>query len=120
MTDLLAQGVSMLNTVRKASLSATATYQRGLDEVDVAATVGTYQYEVAAESGALMTAHVSDFIVTAADLLIGDAVIEPMIGDRMVVDGRTHEVLDLVPGECWRWSGPPGTAYRIHTKEITE
>lgn len=120
MTDLMTQGMAMLDAIRKASLSVAATYQRGVDEVGINVTLGDYQYEVATESGAMVTAHVCDFVISAGDLVIGDAVIEPMIGDRITVSGRTHEVLDLVGGECWRWSGPPGTALRIHTKEVAE
>ena len=122
MTDLLAQGIAMLDTVRKASLSSKVEYDRGGDTVTIAATVGNYQYEVATEAGAMVTAHVVDFVVSAADLLLGDAVVEPMIGDKITVNGgddaKTYEVLDIAPGECCRWSGPPGTARRIHTKEV--
>jgi len=119
--DLLSQGVSMLDAARKASMSGSVTYDRGGDTTTIAATVGTYQYEVATEAGVMVAAHVVDFIVSAADLVIGDAVVTPMIGDRITVTatGKSYEVLDIAPGECWRWSGPPGTARRIHTKEVS-
>jgi len=117
--NLLDDGMSMLDAARKASLSSDAVYSRGGTSVTVPASRGNYQYEAATEGGAVVTAHVHDFIVSKADLLLGDAVVEPMIEDRLTIQGKTYEVLDLAGGGAWRWHGPPGTAYRIHTKEIT-
>lgn len=117
--NMMADGISMLDAARKASMSSDAVYSRGGESVTVAAAQGNYQYEAATEGGAIVTAHVLDFVVTAADLLLGDAVVEPMVGDLITVNAKTYEVLDLAGGGAWRWSGPPGTAIRIHTKEIT-
>ena len=118
MSDLMQIGLDMLHGVRRASMSTDAVYSRGGVSVTVPAATGSYQYEVATPAGTLIAAHVLDFVVTAADLLLGDAVVEPMLGDRIVIRGQTYEVLDITPGECWRWNGPPGAAYRIHTKEV--
>jgi len=116
--NMLNDGLDMLDAARAASMSSDAVYSRGSTSVTVAATAGDYQYEVATEGGSVITAHVQDFIVSKDELLLGDAVVEPMIGDRVTLEGRTYEVLDLAGGGAWRWSGPPGWAYRIHTKEI--
>lgn len=54
-----------------------------------------------------------DFIIRAEYL--SD---KPKAGQLIIAEGRTYEVASWDGDGCWRWSGNPGIAYRIHTQII--
>ncbi len=116
MGDLLRQGGQWLEQMRRAALSSQVTYRRGAQEQALSATFGRTQYEVQDESGLLVAAHVTDFLVAAAEFepVFG----EPQPGDQVVADGATYEVLSLGNQGHWRWSDPYRTTMRIHTKQV--
>jgi len=122
--DLLEKGTAWLDGVRQAHLSRTVTYQRGVDTVDVAATLGSTTYEVADEAGAIGQAKATDFIVAAVALVLGGAPTIPKVGDRIRVPSGAKvlvfEVLDLGGAGHYRPSDPHGRMLRIHAKQIDE
>jgi hypothetical protein len=107
----------MLAGVRSASMSDAIAYARGALRVeDLPATSGEPAGELTGELGAMIDATLLDWIVAPADLA---AFGEPAVGDRIETAGdEIYEVLDLAGQGHWRWSGPPGVAWRIHTKRI--
>ncbi|NLY01531.1 MAG: hypothetical protein GXY83_36020 [Rhodopirellula sp.] len=124
MVDLLEQGTAWLDGMRQTHLSRTVTYQRGVDSVDIAATLGTTTYEVADEAGVIVQAKATDFIVSAEALVLGAAITKPQVGDRIRVSSGTKvlifEVLDLGGAGHYRPSDPHGKMLRIHAKQVDE
>jgi len=122
--DLLEQGVSWLDGMRQTHLSRTVTYQRGIETVDIAATLGATTYEVADEAGVIVQAKATDFIVSAEALVLGGAPTKPQVGDRIRVPSGAKvlifEVLDLGGAGHYRPSDPHGKMLRIHAKQIDE
>jgi len=122
--DLLEQGTAWLDGMRQAHLSRLVTYQRGIESVDIAATLGSTTYEVADDAGAIVQAKATDFIVSADPLVFGGAATRPQVGDRIRVTNGTKvlvfEVLDLGGAGHYRPSDPHGRMLRIHAKQIDE
>ncbi len=124
MADLLEQGTAWLDGVRQAHLSRTVTYQRGVETVDIAATLGSTTYEIVDEAGVTVQAKATDFIVSAEALVLGAAITKPQIGDRIRVTSGikvlVFEVLDLGGAGHYRPSDPHGRMLRIHAKQVDE
>ncbi len=124
MADLLEEGAAWLETMRVAHASQTVMYQRDGDLVEVQATVGRKAYEIADEYGAVVQVDSTDFIVAAADLVLGGETVEPEPGDRirMTVDAavEVYEVLAPGPGmaHC-EPADPYRMAWRVHTKHAS-
>ena len=112
MGDLLRQGSQWLGVQLREHASSPVTYRRGEVELEVPATFGRTEYEVADDYGTTIRTHVIDFLILADAL--GS---EPEAGDVIVADGRTFEVMDLAGQGCWRWSDPYRKTFRIHTKD---
>ena len=124
MADLLQEGAAWLETMRVAHASQMVTYQRGGDLVEVAATVGRKAYEIADEYGAVVQVDATDFIVAAADLVLGGETVEPQPGDRirMTVTGGVEVYEVLAPGPGMAHSEPADPyrmAWRVHTKHAS-
>jgi len=122
--DLLEQGTAWLDGMRQAHLSRTVMYQRGVETVDIAATLGSTTYEIADEAGVTVQAKATDFIVSAESLVLGGGATRPQVGDRIRVPSGAKvlifEVLDLGGAGHYRPSDPHGRMLRIHAKQIDE
>ena len=122
MADLLEQAASWLGRMCETHLARPVTYQRGGQSVELAATLGSTAYEVADDSGAAVEARATDFLVAAADLVLGGEAVLPAAGDRIrVASGGTVEVYEVMaPGgqAHYRPSDPYGLTLRIHAKRI--
>lgn len=119
MSDLLQTGIEWLDVQRKASLSRTVTYERGGDSAEISATLGTSEEEVYDQSGTSMRAKRTDFLVTAADLILDGYSITPIPGDRIIYGTKTYEVMALADG-CHYVALPGDVTFRIHAKLIDE
>ena len=124
MADLLEQGTTWLDGMRQTHLSRLVTYQRGVETVDIAATLGSTTYEIADEAGVTVQAKATDFIVSAEALVLGAAITKPQIGDRIRVPSGVKvlvfEVLDLGGAGHYRPSDPHGRMLRVHAKQVDE
>jgi len=122
--DLLQQAVDWLSGQRVAHLSRPVTYQRGGESVEIAATLGATSLEVSDEAGAMVRTRQTDFIVSAAALVLSGAAVTPQVGDRILLPsgGKVliFEVLAIAGGEHFRPADPTGTALRIHAKQVDE
>ena len=122
MADLLEQAASWLDDMRTKHMSRTAVYSRGVESVELSATLGSTTYEVMDESGATVQAKATDFIVSAGDLVLADECVVPQPGDRIrVTRGEqvlVFEVMDLGGTGHYRPCDPHGTALRIHAKQV--
>jgi len=70
----------------------------------------------------VVEARATDFLVAAADLVLGGAAVLPAVGDRIrVASGGTVQVFEVMaPGgqAHYRPSDPHGLTLRIHAKRI--
>lgn len=119
MANLLQTGQAWLAGKLKAHAATSVVYDRGGQTVALEATFGRTDAERVDENGIGIRAEITDFIITAADLVIGGATTLPKRGDliRHTAGGveKTYEVMTVGDGH-YRPSDPFGTMLRIHTK----
>jgi len=120
--DLLRQGAAWLDGQRHTHLTQTVQYQRGADSVALAATIGRTEFEQADEYGVLHRIEARDYVIRAADLMLGGETVLPKAGDQIhETEGAvTHIYEVMAPGgePPWRYSDPYRVALRIHTKHV--
>ena len=121
MTDLLGAGLSWLTSQLNAHASRPVTYRRGAHQVVVNATLGRKDFEADTHEGRLYI-RANDFLVRAADLVLGGQLTLPERGDQIDVnfDGATatFEVLGQDGIPPWEFSDPHQQVLRIHTKKV--
>ncbi|MCL2645432.1 MAG: hypothetical protein FWD61_00335 [Phycisphaerales bacterium] len=121
MADLLQKGMAWLEDQRTKFMTQSVVYQRGEDSVEVPATIGTTTFNIDDGGGALLRIESRDYLILAADLVIGETPILPKRGDRIrETSGTQVFVYEVVgPGDepCWRWSDGYRQTLRIHTKQ---
>lgn len=136
MADLLETASAWLDGQRRKFLAKMVTYCRTqtapdpddedgtvevILEVEVLATVGRTTFEIESSTGVAERFEARDFIITAADLVLGGVVVTPERGDHIKeTAGSQTLVYEVVgPGSepCWRYSDPYRLAIRIHTKQ---
>ena len=122
MADLLEQGAAWLEGMRKAHASRSVTYTRGAESVEVQATVGRTLFEVTDDYGIVERTESRDFLILAADLVLGGAAVLPERGDRIreTQDAKTYVYEVMAPGKepHWRFSDAYRRTLRIHTKHV--
>lgn len=70
------------------------------------------------DDGVAVTARTHDWKVETEEIVLDSQVINPAIGDLVVLDdGRTFVVVYGDGEKCWRWTDYTRTARRIHTVE---
>jgi len=124
---LFSRGTDFLDRSLKQVGQVQITYSRGVQSAVIAACVGRTAFAQAAPAGTSGPAPAiiwgdRDYLVLAADLVLGGSAVEPQRGDRITETiagtARTFEVL-APPGEpAWRYSDAGRTTYRIHAKEV--
>ena len=86
------------------------------------ATVGQTRYEQDDGYGAIIRAHVRDYILQWSDLVLDGVQVEPEAGDEIVeqVGERAHvyEVMSLGNQPPWRFADSSHLLIRVHTKQI--
>ncbi len=122
MSDLLSQGLSWLEDQRHQHLTRLVTYQRGVNEVEVAATVGRTVFEQDDHAGGLTRIESRDFLIRAVDLVLASEVTLPQPGDRIIesdaIATYTYEVMAPGTEPPWRYSDVNRLTLRIHTKHV--
>jgi len=120
--DLLTQGAELIDRTRRAHLSRTVMYRRGADSVEIEATVGSTAFDRTDEYDVVHRIESRDFLIAAADLVLGGTAVLPKPGDRITEAGSTsiHEYEVMAPGgePAWRYSDPQRLTLRIHTKFV--
>ena len=122
MADLLEQASTWLDGQRKTHLSRPVVYERGEESVEVQATIGRTVFEAADAYGVVERTESRDFLVLAADLVLGGEAVLPERGDRIreAQGQKTYVYEVLAPGKepPWRWSDDYRQTLRIHTKHV--
>lgn len=110
--NMLQNGLKWLSAKQKWHVSSRVVYHSDDVTFEVDAVLGTTRYETTDDYGLKISAHATDFLISGDELKI-----VPKVGDRIVYDGVTHEVLEI-DEKCWRWCDPHGITKRIHTKAL--
>lgn len=123
MPDLLASGAAWISGRLKTHASKTVTYRRGIDEVELLASVGNTEFEIETEDGADLERWQSrDFLIAAADLVLAGQTVLPEKGDTIkeTVGDATHVYEVMAPGDVphFRYSDAHRVRLRIHTKQV--
>jgi len=124
MGNMLEDGSDWLEGQRKAHAASTVTYCRGELTVEVQATVGKTVFDVETAAGVVETIQSRDFLILAADLVLGGVEVLPERGDRvkelLVAGGATLVYEVLAPGgePPWAYSDPWRKTLRVHTKHV--
>ncbi len=122
MADLLETASNWLEAKRTQHLSRTVTYQRGVDTVDVLASIGRTTFELDDGYGVLQKFESRDFLILADDLVLNGSTVLPQRGDRIqeTQAGTTYTYEVLAPGKepVFRFSDAYRKTLRIHTKQI--
>lgn len=123
MADLLESGQDWLAGQLKTHASREVVYQRGASQVTVSATIGRTLLKLDDDYGGIRMEWTDrDFLIQAADLVLGTETITPQRGDQVketvgsIV--TTYEVAAYGNEPPWRQSDPFGIVLRIHTKRI--
>ncbi len=124
MTDMLQQASDWLEAKRTQYASRVVVYTRGVQSVELPATIGKTTFEVDDGCGVLVRHQSRDFLILAADLIFSGQLEQPQRGDR-IRETQNHDVFVYevsAPGQepCWRFSDPFRKTFRIHTKEIAQ
>lgn len=122
MTNLLQDGAAWLGEQLKAVAGVTVAYHRGSSSIDeLTASVSVHEYEILDTDGIMVLVKSRDYIVHAADLVIGTT-ITPRSGDRIVETiGGTPQTFEIMPLGAQKEYEPldaDGVLLRIHTKRI--
>ena len=123
MSNLLQIGASWLADQMKTHASIDVTYERGAEQVPVKATVGKTEFELDDGSGVVVRVQSRDFLIHAADLVLGGVETLPVAGDviRETQGAKTFVYEVMAPGKepHWRYSDPYRKSLRIHTKHVS-
>jgi len=125
MPNLMARAQSLLNSRVEEAAGASVTYSRGRTGQSVALTaaVGRTVFASNGADGPRVDFGERDYLILAADLVLGGAAAEPEEGDRVseTIGGVEHtfKIMPTATGEpAWRWSDPGRTKYRLHVKRV--
>jgi hypothetical protein len=123
MPDLLQTGSDWLADQLKTHVSRPVVYRRGAAEVAVQATIGRTLLKLDdGYGGVRMEWTDRDFLIQAADLVLGAATVLPDRGDKVreTVGTKTFVYEVMAPGKepPWRWSDVYRKVLRIHTKQV--
>jgi hypothetical protein len=120
--DLLEWASAWLDGMRAKHMARPVTYYRGEQSVEVAATVGRTVFEIADAYGVVEQSESRDFLIPAADLVLGEAVTLPERGDRIreTQDGKTFVYEVMAPGKepHYRFSDVYRRTLRVHTRQV--
>ncbi len=123
MPDLLQTGSDWLADRLKTHASRQVVYRRGAQQVTVQATMGRTLLKLDdGYGGVRMEWTDPDFLIHAADLVLGGSITLPKRGDqiRETVGTQTFVYEVMAPGKeppC-RFSDPYRKVLRIHTKQV--
>jgi hypothetical protein len=116
MADLLERGVRWLEEQRTKHCTRDVTYVRGAASVVVKATVGRTQFETDDGQAVRVDFTDRDYLIQAADLVLGGNAVAPQPGDR-IRESHSGQVLVFEVID-WRYSDPYRQTFRIETKHV--
>lgn len=122
MPDLLKAASAWLEDMRTTHASRTVAYVRGVESVEISASIGKTVFRLDKGYGVTERIEARDYLMLAADLVLGGAAALPKAGDKIreAEGGKTFIYEVMAPGNepCWRWSDPYRRTLRIHAKHV--
>lgn len=119
MANILKTGSQWLHSKRKAYESESGTYSRAASTATILFTKRKTDFQIVdGDSQIPVEGRLDDFVIHAADLIIGGSVVKPQRGDKITLGGIVYEVLNDSEGKCWRYEDQYNEELRIHTKRI--
>lgn len=118
--SIMSTSLAWLSQNMKAHLSESGIIRRGTHEpVSAPMRVGKTMADVEGANGVTVRTNIADFLITAADYIIGGVPVEPLRGDEIDYGGKTYRAMPIAGGEVWRYAENVNrTVLRIHTKEV--
>ena len=111
--NMLANGIRWLADKQTVHASIKIEYCHGNQSFKTVAWLGHTKVETTDEEGMRITSHNTDFLIRSKNLPV-----TPTIGDEIMMNGFRYEVLELAGEDCWCWSDPYQTVYRIHVRNL--
>jgi hypothetical protein len=106
----------------KATNGVEVTYTRGEDAVELTAWPGRTVFKRNMQEAAAILFGERDYLMAAAELVIGGSMVTPKKGDRITetIDGQlvTFEVQAPSDEPVWRYSDKTRMVLRIHCKRV--
>lgn len=122
MANLLESGSVWLADQLQTHASTEVVYERGTQQALVRATLGRTEFVLDDGAGAVLRVQSRDFLIRAADLVLGGVPTLPVAGDRIrETQGATTFVYEVnAPGQepPYRFSDPFRKLLRIHSKHV--
>ena len=123
MTDMIDAASAQLDDWIADELSRTVVYKRGADTVSVSAAPGRTEFPVDSETAVLESYESRDWMIKAADLVLGEETVLPEPGDQVRdTQGATvyvYEVMAPAGEQHYRFADDPyRRMLRIHTKLV--
>lgn len=113
-TQLLAGALATVRAVAGDPVS----YTDGTYTCTPTAVVGKTTSDSTDDDGTTVTVKERDYLIAVADLVLNSVPIRPEPGHKITDQGAVYEVLPLAGRECYSYSDPDRTTYRIHTKQV--
>lgn len=124
MGNLAERGAAWLRDKLQANASREVVYSRGASSVTLRATPGSTLLQLDDGTGGTRIERTDrDFLIPAADLVLGGVAVHPERGDEIrEADGGVTYVFEVLPyggtEPCWRWADHYRNVYRIHAKLV--
>ena len=119
MSNMLRTGVAWLQQMRSQNMSDSGVYARGAFSIPaLLATPGKTEFEIDNGESVRIESNLVDWIVTASDLVLNNAVTVPKRGDTFTTGGKTYEVMQPDGLSQPYRLDPTGQQLRIHTKRV--
>ena len=116
--NLLGEAAAWLERQRHEYLTTPVTYVRGADQVVLAATIGRTRFTSTDEYGRVLRHEARDFLVRAADLVLGGVAVLPRAGDQLLEGGKRYEVMAPAGEPEWGYADVNRQTLRVHTRQI--
>ena len=116
--NLLGAAAAWLEAQRHEHLTTPVTYERGADQVVLAATIGRTRFTSTDEYGRVLRHEARDFLVRAVDLVLGGVAVLPRAGDQLLEGGQRYEVMAPAGEPEWGYADVNRQTLRVHTRQI--
>ena len=118
MSNLLGAAAAWLEEQRHTHLTVPVTYQRDGATLVLAATIGRTRFTSTDEYGRVLRHEARDFLVRAADLVLGGVAVLPRAGDQLLEGGKRYEVMAPAGEPEWGYADVNRLTLRVHTRQI--
>lgn len=122
MSNMLQAGAEFLKDKLHAAASRSITYTRGANSVALTAVIGRTPFRVQSSGPGGARSQITwserDYLIAAAELILGGSLTTPQKGDQITDSDGTFELVSINAEPCYRNSDPYGIQLRCHTKRI--